>query len=281
MRCHKWEKIFAKYLSRTGLLSKIHEKRKKLNKKLNNLNKNGPKPLADTSPQKIYRRQINIGMILHSTCCHGNANSISNLIPAHACENDWRSTTWEYPVLGGRSRGMSPVTALLRAACVSPGSLHGHCWPETLHQHCPSPDRSQWLPDLPHLGLYLPTLLLVTTSGHGVFSLSLTFCPPWRVTSYRWLPTMRGGNTASSQFCCRCLFVIVAHMKTMSDIRNIPKDLTWKFTAAWIIVSKKCASTDERINKTGSIHDGLFSPRMEQSLRNALKMSCWVQAARN
>lgn len=73
--------------------------------------------------------------------------------------------------------GMSPVTALLRAACVSPGSLHGHRWPETLHQHCPSPDRSQWLPDLPHLGLYLLTLLLVTTSGHGVFSLSLTFCP--------------------------------------------------------------------------------------------------------
>ena len=71
---------------------------------------------------------------------------------------------------------MSPVTALLRAACVSPGSFHGHRWPETLHQHCPSPDRSQWLTDLPHLGLYLPTLLLVTTSGHGVFSLSLTFC---------------------------------------------------------------------------------------------------------
>ena len=33
-----------------------------------------------------------------------------------------------------------------------------------------------------------------------------------------------------------------------------PKHLTWKFTAAWIIVSKKCASTDEWINKTGSIH---------------------------
>lgn len=120
MRCHRWEKIFAKYLSRTGLLSKIHEKLKKLNKKLNNLNKNGPKPSADTSPQKIYRRQINIGMMLHSTCCQGNTNSISNLTPAHAGENDWRSTTWEYPVLGGRSRGMSPVTALLRAACVSP-----------------------------------------------------------------------------------------------------------------------------------------------------------------
>ena len=75
---------------------------------------------------------------------------------------------------------MSPVTALLReceAACVSPGSLHGHCWPEPLHQHCPSPDRSQWTPDVPHLGLYLPTVPLVTTSGHGMFSLSLMSCP--------------------------------------------------------------------------------------------------------
>lgn len=74
MRCHRWEKVFAKHLSRTGLLSKIHEKLKKLNKKVNNPNKNGPKPLADTSTQKIYRCQINIGMMLHRKCCQKNAN---------------------------------------------------------------------------------------------------------------------------------------------------------------------------------------------------------------
>ena len=206
MRCHRWEKVFAKHLSRTGLLSKIHEKLKKLNKKVNNPNKNGPKPLADTSTQKIYRCQINIGMMLHRKCCQKNANWISNLTPAHTCENDGRSTTWEYPVLGGQSRGMSPVTALLReceAACVSPGSLHGHCWPEPLHQHCPSPDRSQWTPDVPHLGLYLPTVPLVTTSGHGMFSLSLMSCP--LEGHFLQMPPHHAWREHS--LCCCCLWL--------------------------------------------------------------------------
>ena len=69
-----------------------------------------------------------------------------------------------------------------------------------------------------------------TPVGHHVWTWGVQSQPHilhsalWRVTSYRWLPTTHGGNTASSQFCCRCLFVIVAHVKTMSDIRNTPKE---------------------------------------------------------
>lgn len=118
---------------------------------------------------------------------------------------------------------MSHVTALLQeleAACVGPGSLHRHRWPETLHQHCPSPDRSQRIPDLPHLGLYLPTLPLVTMSGHGVFGLSLTFCP----LKGHFLQMPPPSREEGAQLLLLLLFVIVAHMKTMSDIRHTPKE---------------------------------------------------------
>ena len=54
--------IFAKDTSDKVMLSKIYyeEHLKHNSKKMNNLFKNRPKTLTDTSPKKLYKRQIRI-----------------------------------------------------------------------------------------------------------------------------------------------------------------------------------------------------------------------------
>ena len=70
--------------------------------------------------------------------------------------------------------------------------------------------------------------------------------------------TWGGSTTSAAAAICDCgpheNYVRHQAYTQRTGSRCPPKDLTWKFRAAWVIGSNKCASTDEWINKTGSIH---------------------------
>lgn len=100
---------------------------------------------------------------------------------------------------GGLCWPSSPSTAQV--------SLHGCCWPETLHQHCPSPERPQWTLDLSPWAT-LPDTALWSCCLRREGPISASVLSLGRVT-------FSGGSTASSWFCRCSLLMIMAHMNTI------------------------------------------------------------------